>query len=225
MIFTKLFDNVFLVTADTKTELAKVFVRMQGCVDSSEFRDKIFSVAEYEKWFMADGKYDLYNAFLGYNIPNYIIDLFDNGNFKNISDDEQWLLDNIKKNKPRGPYYIIGYIKGHIATLKHELAHALYYLNSSYKNEAAIIVRGFTTNTSLDCLGKLSAFFKQLKYNEAIYTDEIHAYLVAAETLKQLNVWDNVAQVSSKNINILFEKYYLKTFGQTIFTTIQNQNA
>ncbi len=219
--FKKLYPNLLVVSSTSKEILGRIFVRMQGCVDSKEFRNKIFSHKEYENWFSKDGK-NVYTAFVGYNIPSYIIKSFTNGDFKNISPEEYWLLNEIKKANTLEPYYVIGYLEGsETTTLKHELAHALYYLSPEYKKQVDVIVGNFLDNIEPRKLSALTDYFKGLKYHNSIYDDEVNAYLVANKKfLISIDFWDAQIERASDLLNRLFQEEYRKFFGKSLKAVI-----
>jgi hypothetical protein len=86
------------------------------------------------------------------------------------------------------PSYVVAYIDGDDSTLRHELAHALFYLEPSYRTLAQSI---------WDSLGKeqraaVESALSGLGYDEVNYLDEMQAY-----TLEDYRVWTGAFNVKA----------------------------
>lgn len=68
--------------------------------------------------------------------------------------------------------YTIAYLKGDYATKMHELRHAMYYLDSDYRNYINNLWSSLDDNTKriIEC------FLKRCGYAESIFIDEFQAY-------------------------------------------------
>ena len=161
--------------------MSKTFVRFQEFFESPKFRGKVFTLKKFEKWYKKQnkkenkGKFTYYKDFSGHNIPSSVLGRFYAGDFNPLSMRELWFLEQFKNVK--GKFYVIGtYKEKKVAggdTLKHELAHSLFYLNRKYKKEVLEIL----DKTNLKSL--LKKFKKSGEYDKSVYLDECHAYILA----------------------------------------------
>lgn len=78
------------------------------------------------------------------------------------------------------PAYLVAYIDGDPSTLRHELAHALYYLEPDYRTLARSIWDRLPTDNRNGVANALSS----LGYDQANHADEFQAY-----TLEDYKVW------------------------------------
>ena len=216
--FNKLFNNLFVVTANTQEKIAKTFVRVNEYLDSEEFKGKIFTLDEVKQYFIKkQGAFTYYKDFKGFNIPDYVVDVFLSGKFDPLSEEEKWLMGNLKNNVSAKPYYVIGYVdvEGEEETRHHELGHALYYLNPKYKEEVNVVITDFWRKISPESLNKVKVFLKKFGYDTSIWNDEMNAYLIAdKQFLISELVWNDEFEEYRKTLSSIFDKYYLQTFGQ-----------
>jgi hypothetical protein len=83
--------------------------------------------------------------------------------------------------------------------IKHEIAHGLFYLNSTYRRNVINILNGH------DFSDIHSVSLK--KYDPKVWLDEVHAYLVASsDELKEKGI--NIRYKYDGIINVLFENFY-----------------
>jgi len=224
--FNKLFNNLFVVTSNTQEKLAKTFIRLNGYLDSEKFKDKIFTLDEFKKWYIKEkGEFTYYKDYKGFNIPDNVVDVFLSGKFDPLSEEEKWLLDNLKSNISDKPYYIIGYVdvEGEEETRHHELAHALYYLSPSYKEEVNEVIDKFWKEINSKSLNKIEKFLENLQYNKLIWNDEMNAYLIEGnrEYLISKNAWSDEFEKYGEILKSFFEKNYLEFFGQSVSELIE----
>jgi hypothetical protein len=104
-------------------------------------------------------RYEGDNEFVGFNFPSSIIK---------------------KKDVALFPFkdkcdYVIGYMKGDKETIAHELLHAKYYMDRSYRST----VKKSWNNLRRSNPKKFKSILKQLKrdgYQEKVFVDEFQAY-------------------------------------------------
>lgn len=165
-------DNIFHLNFDTGYMMTSTFLRFQEHYESPEFRGKIFSLDEFKAWYPASrphGEFSYYQDWGGFNVPSYILEPFQRGDFDPLSEKEKALLNCFSKLS--GKYYVIGtYGANDAATLRHEVAHGLYYTNDAYRAEVDQVLDG------LD-LGEVEDHLQDLGYHQASWRDECHAYL------------------------------------------------
>jgi len=182
---TEIIPNVFYLHFNSQQELSKTFLRFQEYFESPFFKDKIFTRNTFKKWYKTttdSGKFTYYSDWAGFNIPSWVLDPFYNGDFKYITKREKELLDFF--HSYQGPFYIVAGFgttnTGNVTlknidyeTIRHEVAHALYYIDSSYKNQINNVLQEIPTG-SLETIKKMLI---DLGYHPDSYVDEQHAYL------------------------------------------------
>ncbi len=98
---------------------------------------------------------------------------FYEGKFQLLSEEEQDFLEYFKDKKH--PYYIIGvYEGGRKGTLRHEVAHALFTIDPTYREEVLRIIKKYDVSTFIDELKNKDG------YHEKVLLDEVHAYAIAS---------------------------------------------
>lgn len=180
--------RTFLVDFETRQELLKTFIRFQEYYESPEFKDKIFTVDEYAKWYMKDMKretFTYYEDWSGCNVPSYVFDFFREGNMNPLSQREQVLLDKLPTDGER--YYVIGTFQGgKKGVIDHEICHSLYYSNSQYKDEVDKLMKPFDESGELD---EIKDYILKLGYHESVLMDEVQAYISGTpDSLVEKNV-------------------------------------
>lgn len=183
MEVTEIVDNIYHVHYDTQVELTSSFLRFQEHYESPEFRGKIFSLDEYKEWYINNspqgretGEFTYYTDWAGFNIPSSVMDPFYSGEFKEITNKEQALLDQFE-NVRNEKFYVLGtYGQSNLNTLKHEVAHGLFYTNQDYHDKAMNIIDKMDSNVREKIVNFLS---NSGGYHPDVCDDETHAYLTA----------------------------------------------
>lgn len=204
--FTEIRQDIYLITAETSVELAKLFLRFQEYYESPEFRGKIFTLEEFKDWYKTSRKanrFTYYTDWVGFNIPGHVIEYVAH-NFKGLTKDEMWLMDNIhSKQRPFAPYYVIGVANGQSDVLQHEIAHAMYYINKEYSFEVDQLL--WKKAHLLEDLGK---YIMNLGYNESSVQDEKHAYLLSdMDRLKKDGIYIPEFDDIQRQFNEIFQRY------------------
>ena len=165
-------DRIYHVNVPTQEELASTFLRFQEFYESPKFRGKIFSLEEYARWYAAEtGAFTYCSDWCGFNIPSHVLQPFYEGKFDPLSDREKALLEFFRG--VQGSFYIIGtYGTANAETLKHEIAHGLYYTVPEYRRQVDEALAGVDTELIRNNLRKTSG------YSEDVMQDEVHAYLL-----------------------------------------------
>jgi hypothetical protein len=81
-------------------------------------------------------------------------------------------------NSPSNNFFIIAYMKGDKVTKKHELLHALYYLNAEYREKVNAILDKVSTKRAKRYLQTMDYTFGG-KHGDWILYDEIQAYVLS----------------------------------------------
>lgn len=176
----EILPNVYHLNFKNQYLLARHFIRFQEHYESPMFRDKFFTLEEFELWYMKEHKADkftYYDDWNGFNVPSYVFDRFRKksqlySTIYNLNDFEHAILGAL----PRGTsYYVIGTHgdRDQFDTLEHEIAHALYSTNLSYKMEADRILHKYK-----DGLIDVKRTLGTMGYHRDVIDDECQAYMV-----------------------------------------------
>ena len=157
---------------DTQYALTSTFLRFQEHYESPRFRGKIFKLEQFMDWYAQQkGSFTYYQDWHGFNLPSSAFAPFREGRFNPLLEKEQRLLRLLAKEK--GKFYIIATFKGDDpATLDHELCHALYFLDDTYRKGVLEILKGKDVRP-------VHEYLKKKGYHRAVWADEVNAYLTA----------------------------------------------
>jgi hypothetical protein len=110
----------------------------------------------------------------GYNWPSYALDQFVRGMFDPLTSLEQDIVDALKCKQ--GNYYVIGTYgeEDPGGAIDHEICHALYYVNSKYKQEVDKVLYRYRKQ-----LEPLKKALLEWGYVDTVLDDECHAYMSA----------------------------------------------
>jgi len=193
--------NIFLIKFPSQEELASTFLRFQEHYESPEFQGKIFTFDEYKDWYTKlKGKFSYYTDWGGFNIPSHILKPFREGKFDPLSEQEKGLLNLFEGSEH--PFYIIGLFKDQedkkvLHTLKHEIAHGLFYTEPEYRDKTLKILSKYNLDALKGWLRALGG------YNESVIEDECHAFAITGSSKLTVEVPDGL----SKELNALYELY------------------
>ena len=201
--------NIYHINFKTQKELSSTFLRFQEYYESPKFRNKIFTLKEYKKWYIKNSekgkklnKFTYYSDWSGFNIPSYILKPFYKGKFNPLSKKEKILLKTFLN--VRGDFYIIGTF-GLKKTLKHEIAHGLFYTNHSYKKEILKVL----SKINKECQSKINKYLSDSGgYHKNSWQDETQAYLLThTEELHDMGIKKLYLIKLKKRINNIYKKY------------------
>ena len=169
----KVSEQITLVTYKDRESLCKAFLRVEEHYESPEFKDKVFTLGQYRQWYCQRyGSWTYYKDWSGFNIPSAAFKLFNEGLFDPLEPAEQELVD-LFKHKP-GTFCVIGTFEGGDADVyEHEICHAMFATNDSYKTEVLAALAKY--DNQLEALKK--TIVDVLGYNESVLLDECHAYV------------------------------------------------
>ncbi len=171
---TEILPRIFYLKFYNQEAAASTFLRFQEYYESPnpKFKRHYFTLDQYKKWYIQEmGSFSYYTDWSGFNIPDYVLKPFRDGLFDPLSAKEKQLLSAVASIDRRKPFYVIGTAsKKH---LPHEMMHALWYLDKSYRKEIAALLKRIP-----------STFKKQFKnelmstgYCSDVMDDELQAYL------------------------------------------------
>lgn len=90
---------------------------------------------------------------------------------KNNDKDKAWLQELVTIIYPKSKY-IIGYVSGDIKTKKHEICHALFHVDETYKKKMLVMWQSLDTLTK----ERIVDFLSRLGYPPEKHIDEFQAY-------------------------------------------------
>jgi len=169
---SKIANGIYLLRFKTQYELTATFLRIQEHYESPRFHGRIFSLEQYMDWYAErHGNFTYYQDWAGFNVPSAALQPFFDGKFDPLSEKEKQLLRLFKGLRER--YYVIGiYDSGAKDSLTHELAHALFFIDDTYRKAVLEAMCGYKTAT-------LARQIAEAGYAKHVIPDEMQAYLVA----------------------------------------------
>ena len=169
--------RIYLVDFETRQELLKTFIRFQEYYESPEFKDKVFTVDEYAKWYQKETGKDTFTYFddwSGCNVPSYVFEKFREGLFNPLREREKKLLEILPNDGQN--YYVIGAFNGgRKDVVAHEIMHGLFYSIPDYKKEVLNLLDQYKNETE-----DVKKHILKKGYHEAVLLDEVHAYVGAS---------------------------------------------
>jgi hypothetical protein len=164
--------GIYLVRFATQYELSSTFLRFQEHYESPRFHGRVFSLEEYMDWYATRyGNFTYYQDWAGFNVPSTAFRPFYAGKFDPLSEKEKRLLRLFESLKER--FYVIGICDSEAnGSLTHELAHALFFTDASYREAVRAAMRDYNTSGMAKRIAKAG-------YARHVIPDEMQAYLVA----------------------------------------------
>jgi len=183
--------NCLLLEFKTQKELALAFCRVEEYYEGPQkYNRKYLTLAEFIDAYMNnDGDLTYFSYWTGFNIPgNVFKEWFD----KNATDKTKWELALVtevaKKLDLTKPFYIIGGKKGDVNVIDHEIAHALYYMDESYKAEMDEMNYDFYKNHRMQ-YSKMIKVLKKMGYGDNVLKDEVQAYMSTSKKKELVEVF------------------------------------
>lgn len=167
--------RVFVLKFCSHPRLCYSFMRAQEHYEGPFYRNKIFTMSEYKKWYRKNvgraGRFSYVGDWGGFNIPSEILKPFSEGRFNPLSRLEH-LMVRIAQLLGEN-FYLVGIPSKSDGTLEHEIAHGLWSTNPTYRNRVKKIMQ-------TQDLGDLREAIKSTGgYHEDVLEDETHAYLIS----------------------------------------------
>ena len=200
-------NRIFHVNYPSQLTLASTFLRFQEHYESPEFRNKIFSLKEYKKWYIANtgkGRFTYYRDWVGFNIPSCVMEPFYEGRFDPLSRKEVRLMEAFEGMRER-KFYVVGtFGDTDMRTLNHEIAHGLFYTNKKYRGEVMKVV-GSLPNIAREWMAK---YLRGLGYHEAVFDDETHAFILSDMEELDRRIGKRIIRNASAELRPIFDRYY-----------------
>lgn len=223
-ILHKIADRLYCVEITCSYDLAMLFVRYQEYYESPnpKVRGKKFDLVSYMRWY-AKSTHTRYDKdthksfsypidYCGFNIPSYVIqNILISGEYLGELNMYDYLMGAIYKHicedmgitemdDPLNKFYLIGTPKMKSSTMKHEVAHGLYYLNEKYYKTVRTMIR---KKLNKDQINNFKGFLSEHHYCKDVMTDEIQAYLSTGK-----NPVSGISDHCRKQFVNHFQKYY-----------------
>lgn len=182
---TKIIPGVFHVKCKSPYDLAMLFVRAQEYYEcpNPEIKGQYFKMNDFIEWYSAKNDMNEFTYpvdWCGFNIPDYAVRQAIDGAFK-IGDSNEYdhtMLEIIKSCELSNmKFYLVGTMEVEFrkinirSTIAHELAHALYYLDSEYRQTMLEL--------NLKIKEQLTPNLLNYGYHEEVVDDEIQAYMIS----------------------------------------------
>lgn len=160
--------------------MAMHFLRYQEYYECSspKFQNKSFNLFDFMEWYAqkyGNGSFTYPKDWSGFNIPGKVIEEVIDKSIPDINRYDRVMdiaYGKCKKKNGSSTFYIIGALsKG--ATLNHEIAHGLYYLNHEYKKQMNNLISLLPKDITSDMI----EWFKSVGYPKKVWKDEMQAYL------------------------------------------------
>jgi hypothetical protein len=190
-----------------RTDLTSTLLRFQEHYESPKFRNKFFTIPEFVRWYKTtrQGKFSYLTDWSGFNFPSTVVEKFWQNKFKKLTPREKQVL--LKLSQQKGKFYIIGTYgktnnKNYKLILKHELAHALYYLDKDYQKQVLAVLQKVDVKP-------IHQYLKKLGYHKSVWMDETNAYILTdQDSLLESKII--ISKKVSHTLDKLFDKYYKK---------------
>lgn len=195
----KIRGNVYHMLFKDQKLMTKSLLRFQEHFESPHFRGKIFTLKEFKTWYKKSRDsqtFTYYEDWSGFNFPSKIFKPFRNGEFKQLSSLEKAVLKATAHIK--GPFYVIATAGSTVHALRHELGHALYSTDKSYRKSVDDIL----INLPLSFYPKEK--IKNMGYHSSVLHDELHAYLI--DGWKYFDKHFSMSTVFNRNVTSKYEK-------------------
>jgi hypothetical protein len=199
VIRNRLRDGIYLVRFQTGYELAATFLRIQEHYESKHFSGRVFSLEQYMDWYVAQfGAFTYYEDWSGFNVPSTALRPFYGGKFDPLLEKEKRLLRMFENTRP--PFYVMGVANtASRQDIIHELAHALYFTDRTYRQAVRAAMRGYNT-------AAIKRELTRLGYARHVIPDEVHAYLLTP-TNRRLGAHSRALAPLRKDLRTLFRRH------------------
>jgi hypothetical protein len=191
MIIKRINESIVHVKFKTQRELTETLLRFQEHYESPKFRNKIFTLGEYRKYYCDRfGSFTYYDDNAGFNFPSITLKAFYDGLFDPLTDKEKKFLESFQNRTD--DFYVIGTYCDNDAEedyIDHELTHALFSTNKTYKKEVEKILKHIDLRRTIKGL-------KRIGYHEEVCFDETQAYMATGvEIFVEHKIWYSIDKV------------------------------
>jgi hypothetical protein len=205
--------NVYHLRFSNQRDLTHTMMRLQEYYESPDpgIKGQHFTLEQFlHHYTNVDGYFDYTSKWAGFNVPGNIVDewrvLFSTAG--SLTAKESQMMSALDAMRKVGqPWYLIATSgKNDTGTLRHELAHARYYLHNDYSTRCDdLIDRMFAKDRRY-----MRKVLLRMGYAETVINDEIQAYLstgTKAMNLEMFGVLSDKSQASIKELRTLFRTW------------------
>ena len=162
---------------ETFAQLGKALIRPQEFAESPKFHGKVFTTSEMKRVYKGTLG-DPYKCLYGVNIPGECMDEFF-ATFPSLTTAELAVKKHLDSMNLPSRYYVIGSRDRNAdhprqKAGKHELAHALFYLDETYRKQVLAEIAKLPVHADHGIRKRLLEWGI---YAPHVITDELHAYL------------------------------------------------
>lgn len=205
-------DRVYQLSFKNRFDLTMTFMRFQEYYESPKFRDKVFTFAEFMRWYSVKygkGAFTYTKDWNGFNIPAVKIkELMDRLVEEQLIEDLTeydllmfGLIHKIKEKVGDWNFYLIGIHGDDVSTAKHEICHGMFWTNETYRKEATTLVK----NLPKKARQNLEKVLKKRGYHPSVFVDEINAYM-STGLINKMN--KKLLKRYRKDFKLLFRRYH-----------------
>lgn len=172
-------DRTFSAEFTDQFDLAMTFWRCQEFYESPNpsFRGKSFTLLSFMKWYcetQGEGGFSYPYDWSGFNLPSRAITACFRKGIPDPSKYDGAMREIYRFCRSRTPiFYLIGVMAGDEKTVRHELAHARWALNTEYRREMKHCLSQLPART----IAALTNGVMKMGYAKAVVQDEVQAYL------------------------------------------------
>jgi hypothetical protein len=181
---SKPFDGCILLKYKTVPDVARSFFRVTEYYDGKHYGGSSRSVSLVDfldNWMDRAGNVDYFKFWDGFNIPDRAFRSWKKSAGA-LSGAEQVMVDAVNRAaKGLGKYCVIGVGGNDSATLRHEMFHARYYLDSAFKSQADALIRAHKNDPAFKAITQ--TLIKKLDYVDHV-NEEAAAYLYTDSQMK-----------------------------------------
>lgn len=167
-IVERITDNIIYFVFPTTELMCRTMLRFAEHFEGPKYRKRVFHLRQFKRWYsFYKGSFSYYSDWSGFNIPSSAFESFRNGSFDPLSFGEKDVLAELPTE---GDFYVIATAEDADDVIRHELAHACYYLVPEYKAKVTAVMNTLP--------GKNQAKMQMLRmgYHHEVLDDELHAY-------------------------------------------------
>lgn len=160
---------IYHVIIPNLSRLGLTFLRMQEFYESPKYKGRVFTVSEFARWYKRrHGSFTYARDYRAFNVPGDVVHTL-RTRFMPHTCDESLFLEKLSEVETPGRFYIVGTTGSNVQCLRHELAHALYFLVPEYRENADEVLRRYALDPMID-------FLAQKHYHHSVFRDELQAY-------------------------------------------------
>ncbi len=174
----KVYPGVYLILFKDHYQLCMHFVRFQERYESPKFKGQNFELVDLMEWYSkkyGNGLFTYPKDWAGFNLPGSVIlgsQILDESRYDRLmkSIAEYCLAD----NGGDSGFYIIGARSSDkIQVVKHEIAHAFFFVDEKYRDDMTKLV----DELPLSFRQKFTEVLASRCYDSSVFVDEIQAYM------------------------------------------------